>query len=53
VSPEGRGSILLRGPGEEESVVPVLRGVSHALAFWLALVAAGLLVIVAPAPALI
>jgi hemolysin III len=32
-------------------VVPVLRGVSHALAFWLALVAAGLLVIVAPAPA--
>jgi hemolysin III len=36
---------------EEESVVPVLRGVSHALAFWVALVAAGLLVGVAPAPA--
>lgn len=32
-------------------MVPVLRGVSHALAFWLALVAASLLVIVAPGPA--
>ena len=32
-------------------MVPVLRGVSHAVAFWVALVAAGLLVVVAPAPA--
>jgi hemolysin III len=31
--------------------VPMLRGVSHAVAFWLALVGASLLVIVAPAPA--
>jgi hemolysin III len=44
-------SILLRDPGEDETVVPVLRGVSHALAFWLALVAACLLVRVAPVPA--
>jgi hemolysin III len=51
VPPERRRSILLRDPGEEETVIPVLRGVSHALAFWLALVAACLLVIVAPAPA--
>ena len=32
-------------------MVPALRGVSHALAFWLALVAACTLVIVAPGPA--
>jgi hemolysin III len=51
VSPERRGSILLRDTGEEESMVPALRGVSHALAFWVALAAAGLLVVVAPAPA--
>jgi hemolysin III len=55
--PEGWASILLRDSGEEETAVPMLRGVSHALAFWLALVAALLLVIVAPgsarAPALI
>jgi hemolysin III len=51
LSPERRTSILLRDPGEEETVVPMLRGVSHALAFWLALIAACLLVIVAPAPA--
>jgi hemolysin III len=36
---------------EEETVVPVLRGVSHAVAFWVALVAAGVLVVVAPAAA--
>jgi hemolysin III len=51
MSPEGRRSILLRDPGEEETAVPVLRGVSHALAFWFALVAAWALVIVAPVPA--
>jgi hemolysin III len=51
LSPEGLASILLRDPGEEETVIPVLRGVSHALAFWLALVAACLLVNVAPVPA--
>jgi hemolysin III len=43
--------MLLRDPGEEETVVPMLRGVSHALAFWFALIAACLLVIVAPGPA--
>ena len=48
--PEGWASILLRDPGEEETVVPLLRGVSHALAFWLALIAAFVLVIVAPGP---
>jgi len=57
LSRERRVSILLRDPGEEESAVPLLRGASHALAFWLALVAALLLVIVAPgsarAPALV
>jgi hemolysin III len=47
---EGWASILLRDPGEEETVVPRLRGVSHALAFWLALIAALVLVIVAPGP---
>jgi hemolysin III len=51
VSREGWATILLRDPGEEETVVPVLRGVSHAVAFWLALVGASLLVVVAPAPA--
>ena len=51
MSPKRLASILLGDPGEEETVVPVLRGVSHALAFWLALVAACLLVIVAPAAA--
>ena len=49
-SRERWASILLRDPGEEESVVPLLRGVSHALAFWLALIAAFVLVIVAPGP---
>ncbi len=33
LSPEGWASILIRDPGEEETVVPRLRGVSHALAF--------------------
>jgi hemolysin III len=51
MSTEGRRSILLRDPGEEETAVPVLRGVSHALAFWLALVAACPLVILAPVAA--
>jgi hemolysin III len=50
LSPEGWASILLRDPGEDETVVPLLRGVSHALAFWLALIAAFVLVIVAPGP---
>lgn len=37
-------AFLLRDPGEEEeSVVPILRGVSHAAAFGVALVAATLL----------
>ena len=36
---------------EEEAATPMLRGVSHAVAFWLALIAALLLVIVAPGPA--
>jgi hemolysin III len=51
LSREGWATILLRDAGEEETVVPMLRGVSHAVAFWLALVGASLLVIVAPAPA--
>ena len=51
MSPQGWTSILFRDPGEEETAVPLLRGVSHAVAFWLALVAALLLVIVAPGSA--
>jgi hemolysin III len=51
LSRERSTSIWRRDPGEEEATVPILRGVSHALAFWLALVAALGLVIVAPAPA--
>jgi hemolysin III len=50
LSPGGWASILLRDPGEEETVVPLLRGVSHVLAFWLAFIAAFVLVIVAPGP---
>jgi hypothetical protein len=50
VSPEGWASILLRDPVEEEIVVPMLRGVSHVVAFWLALVASFVLVSVAPGP---
>jgi hemolysin III len=50
LSPQGWASILLRDPGEEETVAPRLRGVSHALAFWLALIAALVLVILAPGP---
>lgn len=48
---ERRGSLPVPTAGEDEAIVPLLRGVSHALAFWLALVAASLLVIVAPAAA--
>ena len=44
-------SISRRDPVEEEAAVPILRGVSHAVAFWFALAAALLLVIVAPGPA--
>jgi hemolysin III len=44
-------SIARRAPAEEEAAVPVLRGVSHAVAFWLALVAALFLVLVARGPA--
>jgi hemolysin III len=51
LSPGGWASILLRDPGEEETVVPLLRGVSHAVAFWLALIAAFVLVMLAPGPA--
>jgi hemolysin III len=40
-----------RDPAEEETATPILRGVSHAVAFWFALTAALLLVIVAPSPA--
>ena len=44
-------SISRRDPVEEEAAVPILRGVSHAVAFWFALAAALLLVLVAPGPA--
>lgn len=44
-------SIARRDPGEDEAAIPILRGVSHAVAFGLALIAAPLLVIVAPGPA--
>ena len=40
MSRERSTSIARRDPGEEEAAVPMLRGVSHAVAFWLALVAA-------------
>jgi hemolysin III len=40
-----------RDPVVDEAPVPILRGVSHAVAFWFALAAAFLLVIVAPGPA--
>ena len=51
VSRERWASVLLRDPGEEETAVPMLRGASHALVFWLALVAAVLLVVLAPGSA--
>ena len=44
-------SIARRAPAEEEAAIPMLRGISHAVAFWFALAAALLLVIVAPGPA--
>jgi hemolysin III len=51
LSRERSASTSHRDLAEEEAEVPILRGVSHALAFWLALVAALVLVIVAPDPA--
>jgi hemolysin III len=44
-------SVSRRDLVEEEAATPILRGVSHAVAFWFALAAALLLVIVAPGPA--
>jgi hemolysin III len=44
-------SISSRDLVEEEPATPILRGVSHAVAFWFALAAALLLVIVAPGDA--
>jgi hemolysin III len=44
-------SISRHDPAEDEAAVPILRGVSHSFAFWLALAASLLLVIIAPRPA--
>ena len=51
MSRERSTSVSRRDPVEEEAAAPMLRGVSHAVAFWFALAAALLLVIVAPGPA--
>jgi hemolysin III len=51
LSRERSTSVSRRAHVEEEAAVPILRGVSHAVAFWIALAAALLLVIAAPGPA--
>jgi hemolysin III len=51
LSRERSASIARRDLVEEEAATPILRGVSHVVAFWIALIAALLLVIVAPGPA--
>ena len=51
MSRERSTSVSRRDRVEEDVAAPMLRGVSHAVAFWFALAAALLLVIVAPGPA--